>query len=189
MMLEIVEPAVTYLQIIKAALIPAILYYTALLLIVHFYAKRVGASAEIPQESIAETPQSKTGIEGFVFLVAFVTLILFLLLGYTPFRAVSLSLLFILILIGVRGSLGYFQTGYSTVDTSSTGTPIRQTLLIFTRQIWIGIRRMIEAMEQAAHGGVSLIAAASCVGIHSRCSHFDRSWSETTGNPFTACRK
>ena len=34
MMLEIVEPAVTYLQIIKAALIPAMLYYTALLLIV-----------------------------------------------------------------------------------------------------------------------------------------------------------
>ena len=164
MMLEIVEPAVTYLQIIKAALIPAILYYTALLLIVHFYAKRVGASAEIPQESIAETPQSKTGIEGFVFLVAFVTLILFLLLGYTPFRAVSLSLLFILILIGVRGIWDIFrQVTHSSA--SSTGTPIRQTLLIFTRQIWIGIRRMIEAMEQAAHGGVSLIAAASCVGL------------------------
>ena len=40
MMLEIVEPAVTYLEIIKAALIPAILYYTALLLIVHFHARR-----------------------------------------------------------------------------------------------------------------------------------------------------
>ena len=44
MMLEIVEPAVTYLEIIKAALIPAILYYAALLLIVHFHAKRIGAS-------------------------------------------------------------------------------------------------------------------------------------------------
>ena len=164
MMLEIVEPAVTYLQIIKAALIPAILYYTALLLIVHFHAKRVGASAEVPQESIAETPQSKTGIEGFVFLVAFVTLILFLLLGYTPFRAVSLSLLFILILISICGIWDIFrQVTHS--GASSTGTPIRQTLLIFTRQIWIGIRRIVEAMEKAAHGGVSLIAAASCVGL------------------------
>ena len=164
MMLEIVEPAVTYLQIIKAALIPAILYYTALLLIVHFHAKRVGASAEVPQESIAETPQSKTGIEGFVFLVAFVTLILFLLLGYTPFRAVSLSLLFILILISICGIWDIFrQVTHS--GASSTETPIRQTLLIFTRQIWIGIRRIVEAMEKAAHGGVSLIAAASCVGL------------------------
>ena len=164
MMLEIVEPAVTYLQIIKAALIPAILYYAALLLIVHFYAKRVGASAEIPQESVTEPSQPKTGIEGFIFLVAFITLILFLLLGYTPFRAVSLSLLFIVILIGIRGIWDIFrQVSYS--DASSIGTLIGQTLLISTRQIWIGICRTVEAMEKAAAGGVSLIAAASCVGL------------------------
>ena len=164
MMLEIVEPAVTYLEIIKAALIPAILYYTALLLIVHFYAKRVGVSAEVPVESVTETPQSKTGIEGLVFLVAFITLILFLLLGYTPFRAVSLSLLFILILIGIRGIWDIIkQVSHSNV--SSIGMLIRHTLLLFTRQIWIGTRRTLESMEKAADGGVSLIAAASCVGL------------------------
>ncbi|RKU11840.1 hypothetical protein C6502_07045 [Candidatus Poribacteria bacterium] len=164
MMLEIVEPAVTYLQIIKAALIPAILYYTALLLIVHFYAKRVGASAEVPQENTAEMHQSKTGIEGLIFLVAFTTLILFLGLGYTPFRAVSLSLLLILILIGIRG-IWVINRQVVRSDLSSTGTLVGQTLLISARQIWIGIRRTLEAMERAADGGVSLIAAASCVGI------------------------
>ena len=164
MMLEIVEPAVTYLQIIKAALIPAILYYTALLLIVHFYAKRVGASADSPQETVAETPQSRTRIEGLVFLVAFSTLILFLLLGYTPFRAVSLSLLLILVLIGIRGIWDIFEQ-FIHRDGSPSGTSVRATLLIFTTQIWIGIRRMAEAMDKAAHGGVSLIAAASCVGL------------------------
>ena len=41
MMLEIVDPPVTYLQIIRAALIPAILYYLSLfLIIVHFHARR-----------------------------------------------------------------------------------------------------------------------------------------------------
>ncbi len=164
MMLEIVEPAVTYLQIIKAALIPAILYYTALLLIVHFYAKRVGASTEVPQENVTETSPSKTGIEGLVFLVAFITLILFLLLGYTPFRAVSLSLLLILILIGIRGVWEIIKQVIHS-DTSSSGASIRQTPLIFTRQLWIGICRMVESMDQAAHAGVSLIAAASCVGL------------------------
>ena len=164
MMLEIVEPAVTYLQIIKAALVPAILYYTALLLIVHFYAKRVGASSEVPQENMTEVHQSKSGIEGFVFLVAFITLILFLLIGYTPFRAVSLSLLFILILIGIRGIWDIFKQ-VSHSDASSVGTLIRGAVLLFPRQIWIGIRRMVEAMERAAAGGVSLIAAASCVGL------------------------
>ena len=164
MMLEIVEPAVTYLEIIKAALIPAILYYTALLLIVHFYAKRVGASAEVSQESAPETPRSETGIEGFVFLVAFITLILFLLLGYTPFRAVSLSLLFILILIGIRGVWEVIKGGIHS-DASPIGTSIRHTLLLLTRQIWVGARRTLEAMEKAAYGGVSLIAAAACVGL------------------------
>ena len=164
MMLEIVEPAVTYLEIIKAALIPAVLYYTALLLIVHFYAKRVGASAEIPQESVTDMSRSETGIEGFVFLVAFITLILFLLLGYTPFRAVSLSLLFILILVGIRGIWDIIkQVTHSAA--SSIGTSIRHTLRLLTRQIWVGVRRMVEAMEKAADGGVSLIAAAACVGL------------------------
>ena len=164
MMLEIVEPAVTYLEIIKAALIPAILYYTALLLIVHFYAKRVGASAEVPLESATVTPQSKAGIEGLVFLVAFITLILFLLLGYTPFRAVSLSLLLILILIGIRGIWNIIKQ-VSHGNASSIGALVRHTFLLLTRQIWIGIRRTLESTEKAADGGVSLIAAASCVGL------------------------
>ncbi len=130
MMLEIVEPAVTYLEIIKAALVPAILYYAALLLIVHFHAKRIGASAS--DGDVQERPPRP---QGLVFLVAFITLILFLILGYTPFRAVSIALLFVLI-------VGAFSPS--------------------TR---VGPRAMIRALEKAAHGGVSLIAAASCVGI------------------------
>ena len=130
MMLEIVEPAVTYLEIIKAALVPAILYYAALLLIVHFHAKRIGASAS--DRDAQERPPRP---QGLVFLVAFITLIVFLILGYTPFRAVSIALLFVLI-------VGAFNPT--------------------TR---VGLRAMIRALEKAAHGGVSLIAAASCVGI------------------------
>ena len=164
MMLEIVEPAVTYLEIIKAALIPALLYYTALLLIVHFYANRVGALSKVPKESETETAQSGTGMEGFVFLVAFITLILFLLLGYTPFRAVSLSLLFILILIGIRGIWDIISEVTHSNDRS-IGVLIRHTFVLLTRQIWIGIRRTFEAMEKATHGGISLIAAAACVGL------------------------
>ena len=130
MMLEIVEPAVTYLEIIKAALVPAILYYAALLLIVHFHAKRIGASA-----SDGEAPEHPPRFRGLVFLVAFITLIVFLILGYTPFRAVSIALLFVLI-VGA-----------------------------FSPTTRVGPRAMIRALEKAAHGGVSLIAAASCVGI------------------------
>ncbi len=147
MMLELIQPAVTYLEIIKAALIPAVLYYTALLLIVHFYARRVDALTEgakegetaIPPAVQAERsahPENRDGRSGgFIFFAAFATLILFLALGYTPFRAVSLSLLLILILSA------------------------------FSKQTRVGPRGVLEAMEKTAHGGVSLIAAASCVGL------------------------
>ena len=90
MMLEIVEPAVTYLEIIKAALIPAILYYAALLLIVHFHAKRIGASAG--DGDVQERPPRPRGL---VFLVAFITL-MYSCFGIHPF-AREFALLFVLI--------------------------------------------------------------------------------------------
>ena len=49
MMLEIMaeqDPSITLLKILQAALIPALLYYTALLLTVHFHAKRIGAGVD-----------------------------------------------------------------------------------------------------------------------------------------------
>ena len=144
MMLEIVQPSVTYLEIIQAALIPAILYYTALLLIVHFYAGRANARAGVSATSgakaeVAELPTAETRhaapIQGFIFFTAFVSLILFLIIGYTPFRSVSLSLLLILVLSA------------------------------FSKHTRVNIKGVLSAMEKAAHGGVSLVAAASCVGL------------------------
>jgi TRAP transporter 4TM/12TM fusion protein len=99
MMLEIVEqtpglPPITFLQIAKAALVPAILYYLSLLLIVFFYSKRIGTAPEV------ETSEKKSLInyEGLVFFGALGSLILFLVVGFTPFRAVTYSLEVILLL-------------------------------------------------------------------------------------------
>ena len=132
MMLEIIEPAVTYLEIIKAALIPAILYYAVLLMIVHFSARRM------LQENAAETSGdshqlSRSG--ALVFFGSFAVLIFFLVLGYTPFRAVSISLLAILVLAAFDNSTRVKLSGVA------------------------------DAMQGAAHGGVALVAAAACVGI------------------------
>lgn len=150
MMLEIVQPPVTYLEIIRAALLPAILYYTALLFIVHFYAKRTmnvtiksNQSVETSDENGESARDGVNGIsteklpimQGVVFFAAFFTLILILLMGATPFRAVSWSLLVVLVV-----SLFHIKTR-------------------------VGISGISKAMENAGHSGVSLIAAASCVGI------------------------
>ena len=131
MMLEMVEPAVTYVEIIKAALIPAILYYTALLMTVHFHAKRIGAAPEVEIDD--DEPMS--AYQGVVFFGSFVILIAMLVSGFTPFRAVSVSMIGILVL---------------------------SLLSKFTR---LDSQKILNAFTGAAKGGMALIVAASCVGI------------------------
>ena len=138
MMLEIVDPPVTYLEIIRAALIPALLYYLSLILIVHFHAKRVAIAA--PAEAPAREPDtpdamSRSRAAGFVFGSALGSLILFLVLGYTAFRAVTLSLVVIVVVSSLSKA---------------------------TRLDW---RFTIMSLVTAARGVVPLVAAAACVGI------------------------
>ena len=100
MMLEIVDPPVTYLEIIRAALIPGLLYYFSLLMLVHFQGKRIGAGPALPPEP--EDGAARSHHPGLVFAAALVTLIGLLLAGYTVFRAVSLALAVILVVAALR---------------------------------------------------------------------------------------
>ncbi len=135
MMLEII-PGVTYLQIIRAALIPAVLYYLSLFLITHFQARSVTADAE---RAVAEPTETKSLAElrpeGMVFVTALGTLIALLIVGYTPFRAVSLSLLAIVV-------VGAFHPR--------------------TR---LAVGDIFKAFVKSARDVISLVAASASVGI------------------------
>ena len=148
MMLEIIEPPVTYLEIIRAALIPAILYYLSLLLIVHLHARRVSVTAagddfggdRANDDAATSSPAAggdarRTRAAGLVFAVALGSLILFLLLGYTAFRAVTLSL--------------------AAIVVTSTFHPATR----------LDPRRTLGGLVAAARGVVPLVTAAACVGI------------------------
>ena len=146
MMLEIVEPPVTYLEVIRAALIPALLYYLSLLLIVHFHAKRMAsAMASAPAGAASGDAARDAGgagseaeisrSAGIVFGSALASLILFLLLGYTAFRAVTLSLAMIVVVSS------------------------------FSRETRLDWRGTLTSLANAARGVVPLVAAAACVGI------------------------
>jgi len=140
MMLEIVQPPVSYLEIIRAALIPAVLYYLSLLFIVHFHAKRLAAVAPDVVRPNAETVHLETDttgrwFEGAIFAASLVALVGLLLLGYTAFRAVTVALVVAVAMAALRPR---------------------------TR---VGWRAMLEACERAARDVVPLVAAAACVGI------------------------
>lgn len=99
MMLEIIDPPVTYLEIIRAALIPATLYYLSLLLIVHLTAKKIGACGE---DESGEMTRSLLEYEGVIFAAGFVGLISMLLSGFTVFLAVSLALVLVVLLAALH---------------------------------------------------------------------------------------
>ncbi len=92
MMLELVSPPVSYLEIIRAAILPAVLYYTALLMMVHLHVRATtgGGSLTPPEDPGSERVP---GPAGLVFGISLVVLVVALLFGRTVFRAVSLALL------------------------------------------------------------------------------------------------
>ena len=157
MMLEIVEPAVTYLEIIRAALLPAILYYTGMLCMVHFAAKsrrHVHNSEEAVDDEQADKRGKLLTLQGFIFFAAFVTLIGVLLIGATAFRAVSWSLLTVIVISLLGYLIRRIRGQPSTTETGGGASDLRQ-----------GVNFLISPCERAAQSGVSLIAAAACVGI------------------------
>lgn len=139
MMLEII-PDVNFVQIMKAAILPAMLYYMALLLMVHLYARRVGASGETTEtapneEHEGEGQEKASSYPGFIFGISFLALIALLVVGYTPFRAVSVTLLVIWI------------------------------ASLFKAETRLDLKGIITAFTRSAAGGVPLVAAGCCVGI------------------------
>jgi TRAP transporter 4TM/12TM fusion protein len=139
MMLEIVQPPVTYLEIIRAALVPALLYYLSLFLIVHFHARRLAVAPVTLDPPLAlpigDPERPATISAGVVFGTALGGLIGLLLLGYSPFRAVTLTLAAIV--------------GVASLHASTR----------------IGLRGARRSIETAARDVVPLIAASACVGI------------------------
>ena len=197
MMLEIVEPAVTYLEIIKAALLPAILYYTGMLCMVHFSAQLASrklaiektaqlasrklavesaarssrhapeGSVHSPEETNANEQSEKHGkfltLQGGIFLAAFITLIGVLLMGATAFRAVSWSLLVIISISLLDFLVRRIRRQDSTTKTHRDSEIVSAGIGV--SDLLKGINFLISPCGRAAQSGVSLIAAAACVGI------------------------
>jgi TRAP transporter 4TM/12TM fusion protein len=107
MMLEFIErpegqPPVTFLEIAKAALIPAILYYFSLFMIVHLHSRKIHARQT---REAAPVQGPWFSFEAVVFFGALGSLIALLLFGCSPFRAVTGSLVLILLLSALRPDL------------------------------------------------------------------------------------
>lgn len=149
MMLEIINPPVTYLEILRAALLPAILYYLALFWIVHWRALKVEAegrvrkaeaaaeagAAGVEGESDADDEPSLWRFEGLVFALGLGLLLVFLLVGFSVFRSVTLA---------GGGALA---------------------LSFFSSRSRLSGRQLLGVLKRSSENGTALIAAAASVGI------------------------
>jgi len=192
MMLEIIGGEITYLTIIKAALIPAILYYLSLFLLVHFYAYRIGA---LPSKAVAVSSGSTAGgdatgtqprkwlsLEGLTFFAALGSLMLFLVLGYSPQRAVTyaMGLIMVLAILGPQRPLSVLHRVIALAVCAAAPMILRFTfaqnwdealvaamvvVLIgaMLHPYWRGV--VLDSLVECAKGGIPLIVASGCVGI------------------------
>ncbi len=123
MMLEIV-PDVTILKVIQAALIPAILYYLALLLTVHFQSLKIGATAE-PFDPKKDS-QDYSPAQGVVFFGSFAMLIALLLYGFSPYLSVTISLagMLVLSLFSQHTRLSFSKIFEAMIQAARSGTAL-----------------------------------------------------------------
>lgn len=83
-----------YANVMTAALIPALLFFTSILFIVHLQAVKVdmARSSEVPDGP----PLAQVFLPGLRFLIPFGTLVGMMLAGYSPFRASFVALIVLL---------------------------------------------------------------------------------------------
>jgi TRAP transporter 4TM/12TM fusion protein len=137
MMIELVQPPVGYLDIIRAALVPALLYYLSLFMYVHFHARRLALTpvADVNAAAAPAGVDPASRFAGIVFATSLASLMVLLALGYTAFRAVSVTLV-------VMAAVSF----------------VHRT----TRLDWPRLRG---AIVSAGKDVVPLVAASACVGI------------------------
>ncbi|MBZ0111385.1 MAG: TRAP transporter fused permease subunit [Thermoanaerobaculia bacterium] len=125
MMLELVQPPVTYLEILRAAILPALLYYAALLLMVDGHARRIGAVGAFGS-SDEETTDRPTSFQGVVFAGGLATLVVLLLAGFSVFRAVTVAMVAVVAIAAFnrRTRLGGRRLLAAIAQGAKTGAPL-----------------------------------------------------------------
>ena len=92
---------ISYLSICKAALLPALLYFTAVFASTHIEALKMSLKS-IPRSELP--PLKETVVMGFHFIIPIFLLIFVLIKGFTPFRAAFVAIIALLIVAMARKS-------------------------------------------------------------------------------------
>ena len=144
---------VGYIEIAKAALIPACLYYLAVGFMVHMEAKRLGLHG-IPKERLPKVwPVLRRG--GFLLIPVFV-LIYLLIQGYTPLKSAYYCILTTVIISVVSQNLTVF------FGAKSSGLAIKSELITCNKNAG---KDLLLALEKGGRLALGVAAACACTGF------------------------
>lgn len=124
-----------YIAIVKAAVVPALVYYFSLYFMVHLEAKRLGAPGYRDEDIV---PLRKVMTYSAGFLIPLSVIVVLLMLGYTPIRA-ALGAIASTILVGV-----------------AKPQPDKGRLKV---------KHVLQALEQGSLGNRTVNSACACAGI------------------------
>jgi TRAP transporter 4TM/12TM fusion protein len=146
---------ISYLKIIKAALVPAMMYYITVLIFVHYEAQKHGLKGQAKEN----LPRALTVIkEGLHFIIPVVILIYVLIANYSPmmagFVAVMSTLAASLMADTVRWSLGRLRPPGSDTVVRGAGRFLRMEVL-----------QIVRALERGARNAVMVSVACAAAGI------------------------
>ena len=126
---------VPYRDVMLAALIPALLFFTSILFIVHLRAVKSGMAFSV--ETTKTEPLSSVLLPGLRFVIPFALLVGMMVVGYSPFRASFVALLALL----------------------------AGCLLFEWRDLKRYVSRVLKSLEQGALAVLSIAAACAAAGI------------------------
>ncbi len=144
---------ISYFEIAKTAIIPALLYYLAVGFMVHMEAKRLGLKG-IPQERLPVTMHVLR--EGGYLLVPIFVLIYLLMQGYTPLKSAYYCILTTVIISFLANNWKCHK------ENSLRHEPVTMSFIECNR---LNIKDVLTAMENGARLALGVAAACACTGI------------------------
>lgn len=142
-----------YIEIAKAAAIPAILYYLSVGIMVHMEALRMGL------DSIPRSRLPKTWLvlkEGGYLLIPIAVLVYLLVAGFTPYLSAFYC---IITTVVVTGSVAYARAVHAAAQEHASMAPaVRSSTVALGKTIWT-------ALETGARGALAVAAACACTGL------------------------
>ncbi|MCF8040156.1 MAG: TRAP transporter permease [Desulfohalobiaceae bacterium] len=145
---------ISYLTIIKVALLPAFMYYVTLLVFVHYEAKKLGLVGQ-PRDQL---PRIGSVLKkGLHFILPIAILIYVLVANYSPMRAGFVAVISTLLV-----SLAANAVMWTARATFMGGDTQRLTLKEFSRR---ELNQVVSALEKGARNAVMVSVACAAAGI------------------------